>query len=83
MSERLTARLQCRKIAATGGGVKRMRPATKHWLLLVFLIASLAIMVAVVLWQIAKARHEGGPPQALPVPTSRGHLALAWARPVA
>jgi CHASE3 domain sensor protein len=36
-----------------------MRPATKHWLLLVFLAVSLAIMVAITLWQIGKARREG------------------------
>jgi hypothetical protein len=36
-----------------------MRPATKTWLLLGFLIASLAIMVAIVLWQVSKVRPSG------------------------
>ena len=35
-----------------------MRAATKQWLLIVFLAASLAAMVALALWQMAKARRE-------------------------
>jgi len=35
-----------------------VRDATKQWLLIVFLAASLAAMVALVLWQMAKARRE-------------------------
>jgi hypothetical protein len=33
-----------------------MRPATKHWLLLVLLAVTLAAMAAVVFWQISRAR---------------------------
>ncbi|MCX5670680.1 MAG: hypothetical protein NTU94_05090 [Planctomycetota bacterium] len=40
-----------------------MRPATKHWLLLAFLVLSLAAMVAFALWQIGKARREGPAPK--------------------
>jgi len=35
-----------------------MRDTTKHWLLIFFLAASLAILVALALWQMAKARRE-------------------------
>jgi len=34
-----------------------MRPATKHWLFFIFLIVSLAILVALAAWQMAKARR--------------------------
>jgi cbb3-type cytochrome oxidase subunit 3 len=33
-----------------------MRPAVKHWLFLVFLVLSLAAMIAFVFWQMGKAR---------------------------
>ena len=36
-----------------------MRPAVKHWLLLIFLVVSLAVMIALALWQIGKARERG------------------------
>jgi hypothetical protein len=36
-----------------------MRPATKHWLLLAFLVLSLAALTAFVFWQIGKARRAG------------------------
>jgi hypothetical protein len=36
-----------------------MRPATKHWLLLAFLVLSLAALAAFIFWQIGKARREG------------------------
>jgi len=42
-----------------------MRPAAKHWLLLLFLAVTLAAMVAFALWQMGKARERGAqPPQA-------------------
>jgi flagellar basal body-associated protein FliL len=37
-----------------------MRPVQKHWLLLVFLVVSLAAMVAFAAWHISKARDEAG-----------------------
>jgi flagellar basal body-associated protein FliL len=44
--------------------------ATKQWLLIVFLAASLAAMVALVLWQMAKAQREAParPEQSHPAP---------------
>jgi hypothetical protein len=36
-----------------------MRPATKHWLLLAFLVLSLAALAAFIFWQIGKARRAG------------------------
>ncbi len=36
-----------------------MRPATKHYLFFAFLIVSLALLVAFVLWQWHRARAEG------------------------
>jgi hypothetical protein len=48
-----------------------VRDATKQWLLIVFLAASLAAMVALALWQMAKARREAparpDPSRAAPV----------------
>ena len=38
-----------------------MRPAAKHWLLLIFLAVTLAAMVAFALWQINKAREHPRP----------------------
>ena len=38
-----------------------MRPAVKHWLLLIFLVVSLAVMIALALWQIGKAREHPRP----------------------
>jgi len=38
-----------------------MRPAVKHWLLLIFLVVSLAAMLAFALWQIRKARERPRP----------------------
>ncbi|MBE3070120.1 MAG: hypothetical protein IMZ66_07770 [Planctomycetes bacterium] len=35
-----------------------MRPATKQWLFLAFLAVSLAAMVALAAWHIARARRE-------------------------
>jgi cytochrome oxidase assembly protein ShyY1 len=35
-----------------------VRAATKHWLFLILLAATLAVLVALVLWQMAKARRE-------------------------
>jgi hypothetical protein len=49
-----------------------MRPATKHWLLLIFLVLSLTALAAFIFWQIGKARREG--PTAKP---SASHPALA------
>jgi hypothetical protein len=37
-----------------------MKPATKHWLFLILLAVTLAGLVALVLWQIDKARRERG-----------------------
>jgi len=36
-----------------------MRPATKHYLFFAFLVVSLALLVAVVLWQWHRADAEG------------------------
>jgi hypothetical protein len=36
-----------------------MRPAVKHWLLLIFLAVTLAAMIAFALWQMSKARQRG------------------------
>jgi len=47
-----------------------MRPATKHWLFLILLVVSFVILVALVLWQIDKARHEEQRPR-----TESGHAA--------
>ena len=38
-----------------------IRPAVKHWLLLIFLVVSLAAMIAFALWQIGKARERPRP----------------------
>ena len=38
----------------------KMKPATKHWLFLILLAVTLAGLVALVLWQIDKARRERG-----------------------
>jgi len=38
-----------------------MRPATKQWLFLIFLVISLAILIAIALWQMAKARRAAPP----------------------
>ena len=38
-----------------------MRPAAKHWLLLIFLAVTLAAMIAFALWQIGKARERPRP----------------------
>jgi len=35
-----------------------MRAATKHWLFLILLAATLAVLVALALWQMGKARRE-------------------------
>lgn len=53
-----------------------MRAATKQWLLIVFLAASLAAMVALVFWQMAKARREAPSRQdpSRPAPVSRTPL---------
>jgi hypothetical protein len=54
-----------------GGGadtIRPMRPATKHWLFLIFLVASLAILATIALWQMDKARREGPPRPAAPLP---------------
>ena len=55
-----------------GTMTRPMRPATKHWLLLAFLVLSLAALVAVIFWQINKARRSG--PSAKP---TASHPALA------
>ena len=47
-----------------------MRDATKQWLLIVFLAASLAAMVALALWQMAKARREAPARQNRPRPAN-------------
>ena len=47
-----------------------MRAATKQWLLIVFLAASLAAMVALALWQMAKARREAPARQNRPRPAN-------------
>jgi hypothetical protein len=52
-----------------------MRPATKHWLLLAFLVLSLAALAAFVCWQMGKARRAG--PTANP---TASHRALASRR---
>jgi len=53
-----------------------VRAATKQWLLIVFLAASLAAMVALALWQMAKARREAParPDPSRPAPVSRTPL---------
>jgi len=53
-----------------------MRPATKQWVLIVFLAASLAVMVALVFWQMAKARRaaDARPDRSRPAPVSRAPL---------
>jgi len=38
-----------------------MRPAVKHWLLLIFLAVTLAAMIAFALWQMSKARERPSP----------------------
>jgi cytochrome oxidase assembly protein ShyY1 len=46
-----------------------MRSATKHWVFFIFLIVSLAILIALAAWQMTKARRAAsgadrdGPPQ--------------------
>ena len=35
-----------------------MRSATKHWVFFIFLIVSLAILIALAAWQMVKARRE-------------------------
>jgi hypothetical protein len=55
-----------------------MRPATKHWLLLAFLVLSLAALAAFVFWQIGKARRAGPtakPTASHPALASHGHSA--------
>ena len=46
-----------------------MRPATKQTLFLVGLVLGLLVLIAVVLWQMAKAKHEAAdhPPPDRPV----------------
>jgi hypothetical protein len=48
-----------------------MRAATKHWLFIIGLLATLAIMAAFVLWQIDQARSrldQDGPGREVPSP---------------
>lgn len=43
-----------------------MRPATKQWLFLILLVASLAALIAIALWQMKTARRKVGPGAAEP-----------------
>ena len=49
----------------------RVRDATKQWMLLILLVVTLAFVVALALWQMAKARREAparpDPSRAAPV----------------
>ena len=40
-----------------------MQPSTKGWVLLLVLAATLALMVALVVWQISRARREAAAPR--------------------
>jgi hypothetical protein len=53
-----------------------MRPATKHWLFLIFLVVSLAILVAVAFRQMARARRDA-PGRSPPAARAGG----AWPAP--
>ena len=44
-----------------------MRAATKQWLFLILLAATLAVLVALALWQMAKARREAPSTQNRPI----------------
>ena len=51
----------------------RVRDATKQWMLLILLVVTLAFVVALALWQMAKARREAPsrPDRSHPAPVSR------------
>jgi hypothetical protein len=48
-----------------------MRPAAKHWLFLAFLIASLAAIIAVVLWKVDQARREAANRPRVEIPAEK------------
>jgi len=47
-----------------------MKPATKHWLFFAFLLASLALLVAIVLWNWRQAARRDGRTNRPPPPAS-------------
>ena len=53
-----------------------MRDATKHWLFLILLAVTLAVLIALALWQMAKARREAParPERPLPAPVNSAPL---------
>jgi len=54
-----------------------MRAATKQWLFLILLAATLAVLVALALWQMAKARHEAPARQDRPRPANVSRTPLS------
>jgi len=54
-----------------------MRAAAKQWLFLILLAATLAVLVALVFWQMAKARREAPSRQDRPRPANVSRTPLS------